>query len=191
MLQTLQGKGCLFPMCKHALAPNKSLWGSRFQKFCPRKGIYQTQHLPEGSTTNLKPQKGASKGRAATTDTRAWEPSRAQGGNRGTWGTVCLLGSSGDRGCPELWLSNSSRPWVPQSSAQASSAAERELDPLKLSIISQDWWNSHSLKSECEVSDEGCSLQTTLRSPCCWYYHKNKQKCRFLFRFHRAAGLTN
>lgn len=65
------------------------------------------------------------------------------------------------------------------------------LIPLKLFNISQDWWNSHSLKFGCEVSDEGCSLQTTLRSPCCWYYHKNKQKCRFLFQLHRAAGLTN
>lgn len=137
----LSGQGLSLPPGKGCSSPQPNPLDPDCRKFCSRKDIYQTQHLPKGSMTNLKPQKGDSKGRTATltTDTRAWEFSRAHGGNRGIWGTVCLLDSSGDKGCPELWLSNSSGPWVPQSSAQASGAAERDLDPLKLSIISQDY----------------------------------------------------
>lgn len=181
MIQTLQGKGCLFHMFKDALAPNQSLWIQVSESFAQgRTFIRHSNDLKAARQT------GSHKKETQKEGLQHWPLTPEHTGE-----------TEGSGHCVPAWqlwgqrLPNSSRPWVPQSSAQASGAAERELDPLKLSIISQDWQNSHGLKFGCEVSDEGCRLQTTLRSPCCWCYHKNKQKCRFLFQLQRADGLTN
>ena len=141
MLQTLQGKGCLFPYVWGCSGSQPKPSDPDFRKFCSSKDIYQTQHLPGGSTTNLQPQKEDPKGEDC---------------NSGHWhqSLSCFLSTLGkqrDLGhhvpAWQLWgqrqplalESNSSGPWEPRSSAQAPGAAERDPDLLKLLMISWDY----------------------------------------------------
>lgn len=67
MLQTPQGKGCLFPYVWGCSGSQPKPSKPDLRKFFSRKDIYQTQHVPGGSTTNFfRHKKETQKERTAT-----------------------------------------------------------------------------------------------------------------------------
>lgn len=131
MLQTLQGKGCLFVYVWGCSGSQPKPSDPDFRKFCSRKDIYQTQHLPGGSTTNLQPQKGDPKGEDC---------------NIGHWhqSLSCLLNMLGkwrDPGhrVPAWQLWGQRQPWALESNSSAPGSLETQLRPpalLKGTLIS-------------------------------------------------------
>lgn len=143
MLQTLQGKGPLFHMGKDALAPNP-----RFQKVLLKEG-----HLSHTASTwrqHNKPEATKRRLRRKDCNTGQWHQS--------TQGRQRDLGH-----CVPAWqLWGQKCPWTPPAKQLQSLGAPKLSSGLwccwkgtwsikTLPIISQDWQNSHSLKSGCEV----------------------------------------
>jgi len=106
-------------------------FGSRFQKVLLKEG-----HLSDTASAWRQQRKlAATKRRTETRGLQHWPltpESELLLGHGGIQDTMCLLNSCGDRGSPEVWLSNSSGSREPRSSAQAPSLPESDPDPLKL-----------------------------------------------------------
>lgn len=171
LLQNPSGQGLSLPICARTLWRPTKAFGSRFQKVLLKKGHLLDTASAWRQHDKLAATKRRPKRRGLQHCPLTPEPElllehigEAEGS-----GTLCAcLTALGTEVAPRFGCLV----------ALAPGSLQAQLRPpalLKGTLISENsrWSartikNTHSLKYVREVSDEGCSPQTTLGSPCCW-----------------------